>query len=187
MPSEDDETLWTIGHSTKPIEEFVALLEGHGIRLLIDVRTTPYSRHNPQFNSETLAASLKAAGISYRRLPELGGRRKSKPDSLNQGWRNASFRGYADHMQTDEFWSALEELVAYGKKDPTAIMCAEAVPWRCHRSLIADALVSRARTVRHILSSAPANQHSLTSFARVANGLVCYPKASATDTTPLLF
>lgn len=187
MPNNGDETLWTIGHSTRPIEEFVTLLKAHDIRLLIDVRTTPYSRHNPQFNSESLAADLKAAGIVYRHLPELGGRRKPKPDSRNQGWRNASFRGYADYMQTEEFWKALEELMADGKKEPTAVMCAEAVPWRCHRSLISDALVSQGWTVRHILSSAPANQHSLTSFARVANGSVGYPKPSATDPAPLLF
>ncbi len=187
MPGDGDETLWTIGHSTRPIGEFVTLLATHGIRLLIDVRTTPYSRHNPQFNSEALAAGLTAAGVAYRHLPELGGRRKSRPDSVNQGWKHAGFRGYADYMQTEEFWRALEELMAYGKKEPTAVMCAEAVPWRCHRSLISDALVSRGRTVRHILSSAPANQHSLTSFARVENGLIRYPKVSATDPTPLLF
>ena len=116
MRNEEPSSLWTIGHSTRSIEEFLKLLEAHGIRLLIDVRTTPYSRHNPQFNSERLADSLVKAGLRYQHLPTLGGRRKSRPDSVNQGWKNTSFRGYADYMQTDEFWRALEELMAYGKR-----------------------------------------------------------------------
>lgn len=183
MPGDGDETLWTIGHSTRPIGEFVPLLAAHGIRLLIDVRTTPYSRHNPQFNSESLAAGLKAAGVAYRHLPELGGRRKSRPDSVNQGWRHAGFRGYADYMQTDTFAKALEELMADGKQERTAIMCAEAVPWRCHRSLISDALVSRGRTVRHILAPDQADTHRLTPFARLEHGALTYPALPATNPT----
>ncbi len=123
-------SLWTIGHSTRRIEEFIELLQVRGIRLLVDVRTLPYSRRNPQFNTGALAESLVKADLQYQHLPALGGRRKSRSDSVNLGWRSAGFRGYADYMQTDEFWRALEELMAYGKKRPTAIMCAEAVPWR---------------------------------------------------------
>ena len=180
-------SLWTIGHSTRPIEEFIELLQAHGIRLLVDVRTLPYSRRNPQFNTGALAESLVKAGLQYQHLPALGGRRKSRPDSVNLGWRNASFRGYADYMQTDEFWRALEELMAYGKKRPTAIMCAEAVPWRCHRSLIADALVSRGWTVRHILSTAEAQPHQLTSFVNIQNGVLTYPEPNDQPSIPRLF
>lgn len=186
MRNDDEDTLWTVGHSTRPIDELVALLETHGIRLLVDVRTTPYSRHNPQFNSERLAASLVKAGFQYRHRPPLGGRRKGRPDSVNVGWRNASFRGYADYMQTDEFKRAIEELMAAGRKDPTAILCAEAVPWRCHRSLIADALVSRGWTVRHILAPDQADAHRLTPFARLENGLLLYPEGPRAD-EPRLF
>ncbi|MGH7490528.1 MAG: DUF488 family protein, partial [bacterium] len=143
-------TIWTLGHSTRPIDELIGLLRVHQISLLVDVRTVPRSRYNPQFNTDQLALSLRDAGLRYRHLPELGGLRKPKKDSVNDGWRNASFRGYADYMQTDKFQRALEELMAYGTR--TAIMCAEAVPWRCHRSLIADALVSRRWNVRHIMS-----------------------------------
>src|SRR5436853_4555734 len=149
-------SLWTIGHSTRPMEGFIGLLHAHGIHLLVDVRTIPYSRRNPQFNTGALAESLLQACLQYQHLPTLGGRRKSRPDSMNLGWRNASFRGYADYMQTDRFRGALEDLMAYGKERATAIMCAEAVPWRCHRSLIADALVRRGWTVRHVLTTAAA-------------------------------
>jgi len=175
MPNEEPPGLWTIGHSTRPIEEFLTLLETHGIRLLVDVRTVPRSRYNPQFNTDTLAQSLRNAGIRYRHVPGLGGLRKPKKDSLNTGWRNASFRGYADYMQTDEFTRAIEELMAAGKQEPTAIMCAEAVPWRCHRSLIADALVGRGWAVRHIMTSAQANLHHLAEFAVPKNGGLTYP------------
>ena len=139
IPSE----LWTIGHSTRPIDEFIGLLLTHGIRMLVDVRTIPYSRHNPQFHSEALAKSLANSAIQYRHILALGGRRKSRSDSVNVGWRNKGFRGYADYMQAQEFWDALEDLVEIGHRLPVAIMCAEALPWRCHRSLISDALVSR--------------------------------------------
>jgi uncharacterized protein (DUF488 family) len=168
--------LWTIGHSTRPSDEFLALLKAHHIQQLVDVRTIPRSCHNPQFNQETLSRSLNDNGIAYTHRPQLGGLRKPKPDSINTGWRNASFRGYADYMQTDEFWRELEELIADSRLQPTSIMCAEAVPWRCHRSLVADALVSRGWEVRHIMSEAKADQHQLTSFAVVKNGRLRYPK-----------
>lgn len=166
--------LWTIGHSTRPIDEFVSLLKAHGIQQLVDVRTVPRSRHNPQFNTETLAQSLARTAIHYRHAGNLGGLRKSKKDSINTGWRNASFRGYADYMQTDEFRRALDELMAESRLQHTAIMCAEAVPWRCHRNLIADALVTRDWEVQHIMSETKANRHRLTSFATAENGLLCY-------------
>ena len=166
--------LWTIGHSTRPIDEFVSLLKAHGVQRLVDVRTVPRSRHNPQFNTETLAQNLARADIHYRHSGNLGGLRKPKKDSINMGWRNASFRGYADYMQTEEFKRALDELMAESRLQHTAIMCAEAVPWRCHLSLVADALVTRDWEVRHIMSEAKADQHRLTPFAAVKNGLLCY-------------
>lgn len=169
-------TIWTVGHSTRPIGEFTDLLRAHGIALLVDVRTIPRSRYNPQFNTDTLAQSLRDAGLQYRHLPELGGLRKPKKDSINDGWRNTSFRGYADYMQTEEFLNALEDLMAEGRLQPTAIMCAEAVPWRCHRSLIADAMVMRGWEVRHIMSPKNAAPHILTSFAHVEKGTLTYPK-----------
>ena len=175
MPSPPS-TIWTIGHSTRPIDEFIGLLRAHQISLLVDVRTVPRSRYNPQFNTDTLAQSLRDAGFQYRHLPELGGLRKPKKDSLNDGWRNASFRGYADYMQTEEFLNALEALMADSRLQATAIMCAEAVPWRCHRSLIADALVTRGWDVRHIMSPEKATPHVLTSFAHVEKGTLTYPK-----------
>ena len=171
--------IWTIGHSTRPICEFTDLLRAHEICLLVDVRTIPRSRYNPQFNTDTLAQSLREAGLQYRHLPELGGLRKPKKDSFNDGWRNASFRGYADYMQTEEFQRALEELMAYGTDMKTAIMCAEAVPWRCHRSLIADALVSKGWEVRHIMTAEKATPHVLTSFAHFEEGRLTYPKQTS--------
>ena len=169
-------TAWTLGHSTRPIDEFIGLLRAHQISLLVDVRTVPRSCYNPQFNTDTLAQSLRNAGLHYRHLSELGGLRKPKNDSLNEGWRNASFRGYADYMQTEEFQRALEELMAYSTDKKTAIMCAEAVPWRCHRSLIADALVSLGWDIRHIMSPEKATPHVLTSFAHFEKGALFYPK-----------
>jgi uncharacterized protein (DUF488 family) len=169
-------TIWTIGHSTRQIGEFTDLLRAHEIRLLVDVRTIPRSRHNPQFNTDTLAQSLREAELQYRHLPELGGLRKPKKDSFNDGWRNASFRGYADYMQTDKFQRALEELMAYGTDTRTVIMCAEAVPWRCHRSLIADTLVSRGWEVRHIMSPEKVTPHVLTPFALIEKDMLTYPK-----------
>ena len=142
----------TIGHSTRPVEEFIDILTAHGVQLVADVRTIPRSRHNPQFNSDALATSLKAFGISYLHMSGLGGLRHAKKDSLNQGWENASFRGFADYMQTEEFEEGLRELVEAAKEGNTVIMCAEAVPWRCHRSLIADALLVHGIKTQHIMS-----------------------------------
>ena len=176
-------TVWTLGHSTRPIDEFISLLRAHQIGLLVDVRTVPRSRYNPQFNTDTLAQSLRDAELRYCHLPELDGLRKPKKDSINDGWRNASFRGYADYMQTEEFHKALEELLASSRDKNTAIMCAEAVPWRCHRSLIADALVSRGWEVRHIMTETKADPHKLTSFATFEKGTLTYPK----ETNPSLF
>ena len=169
-------SLWTLGHSTRPIDEFIGLLRAHQISLLIDVRTVHRSRYNPQFNTDTLAQSLRDSGLQYGHLPKLGGLRKPKNDSFNDGWRNASFRGYADYMQTEEFLKALEGLMADSRLQPAAIMCAEAVPWRCHRSLIADALVSRGWDIRHIMSPEKATPHVLTSFAHFEKGMLTSPK-----------
>lgn len=179
--------LWTIGHSTRPIGEFLDLLKAHGIQRLADVRTIPRSRHHPQFNTEPLARSLAEAGLSYQHSAGLGGLRKPRRDSINRGWRNESFRGYADYMQTEEFGRALDELLAYPPDERTAIMCAEAMPWRCHRSLIADALVSRSWTVQHILSVSEAHLHRLTPFSKIENGLLTYPAPSEPDASPRLF
>ena len=169
-------SLWTLAHSTRQIDEFIGLLRAHQISLLVDVRTVPRSRYNPQFNTDTLARSLSDTGLQYRHLPKLGGLRKPKNDSLNDGWHNASFRGYADYMQTDEFLNALVELMAESRLQPTAIMCAEAVPWRCHRSLIADALVSRGWDIWHIMSPERATPHTLSSFAHFEKERLTYPK-----------
>lgn len=165
----------TVGHSTHPIEEFIRILEAHGIQRLVDVRTIPRSRRNPQFNRENLPASLKAAAIEYQHMPALGGLRRPRADSINTGWRNASFRGYADYMQTPEFRDNLAKLIEIAGAGSTAIMCAEAVPWRCHRSLIADALVARGIPVREILSATSQRPHELTPFARVEASEVTYP------------
>ncbi len=136
-------TVSTVGHSTHPIDEFIGILQAHGIRRLVDVRTIPRSRRNPQFNRENLPGSLQSAGIEYHHMPGLGGLRHPRKDSMNTGWRNASFRGYADYMQTPEFGENLDRLIDLASDTATAIMCAEAVPWRCHRSLISDALAAR--------------------------------------------
>lgn len=168
-------TLFTIGHSTRSLEEFVAILKAHGICVLADVRTVPRSRHVPQFNTETLGSDLSRTGIEYVHLPLLGGLRKTKPDSTNLAWRNASFRGYADYMQTPAFHEGLDELVRIAATKPTAIMCAEAVPWRCHRSLIADALIARGWQVIDLMSERSAKPHKLTEFAQVEGTRVTYP------------
>jgi uncharacterized protein (DUF488 family) len=168
-------TLFTIGHSTRAIDEFIALLEAHGVRMVVDVRTVPRSRRNPQFGIDVLPASLAAAGIGYKHMESLGGLRRPQRDSPNAGWRNASFRGFADYMQTVEFEAAVEELMATAYEQPTAVMCAEAVPWRCHRSLIADALSARGASVRHIMSREKAEPHRVTPFARVEETRITYP------------
>ena len=167
--------VYTIGHSTRPAQDFVALLAGHGIATLVDVRTIPRSRHNPQFNSDALAATLAGHGIEYVHAPELGGLRKPRKDSNNLGWRNTSFRGYADYMQTPEFHAAVDELITRAEQRPTAIMCAEAVPWRCHRSLVADALMARGVEALEITSETTATPHKMTPFAQVEGDEVTYP------------
>ncbi len=151
------------------------MLRAHGVETLVDVRTVPRSGHNPQFNSDALPAALAAAGIEYLHMPALGGLRRPRKDSPNLAWRNESFRGYADYMQTPEFAAALDRLVELSRARRAAIMCAEAVPWRCHRSLIADALAARGIAVEHIMSEAAAKPHTVTSFARIEDGRVSYP------------
>ena len=136
-------TIYTIGHSTRPMDQFVRLLKAHGIQRVLDVRTIPRSRHNPQYSRERLSPALRRAGVRYRHLPGLGGLRKPRRDSLNLGWRNTSFRGYADYMQSAAFQRSLARCIAIARRERVALMCAEAVPWRCHRSLIADALIAR--------------------------------------------
>ena len=165
----------TIGHSTRTLEEFIRLLQAHGATRVADVRTVPRSRHNPQFNKAALPRALKKAGLGYVHLPGLGGLRHAKRDSLNVGWRNASFRGYADYMQTPEFEQSLEELIGLANQDRIALMCAEAVPWRCHRSLIADALLVRGIRTEDIMSPTRRQVHVLTPFAKVRGTTITYP------------
>lgn len=168
-------TIFTLGHSTLPIADFIARLDAYAVKQLGDVRTVPRSRHNPQFNADALAASLDAAGITYIPMPELGGLRHSHRDSPNKGWRNESFRGYADYMQTDAFAAAVTHLIEMGRERRIAIMCAEAVPWRCHRSLVADALEIRGVPVVEILSDTQWRRHELTPFAKVEGTAITYP------------
>lgn len=176
--SEQNHLILTVGHSTRTIEEFIALLAAHKVKQLVDVRTIPRSRHNPQFNSDQLARSLSGAGIRYLHMGELGGLRHAQRDSINIAWRNLSFRGYADYMQTSGFEKALNELMRLAQKRRTAIMCAEAVPWRCHRSLIADALVVHGIRAEEINSATRVQIHKLTSFAQVAGTVITYPPAT---------
>jgi len=168
-------TILTIGHSTHPIDEFIALLKHYGVEQLVDVRTVPKSRHVPQFNSDALAASLGEQGIGYVHLKTLGGLRHAKKDSVNMGWRNASFRGYADYMSTEEFAPGIDRLVELAKAKRTVIMCAEAVPWRCHRSLIGDALLVRGIAAEDILGATSSRPHRLTEFAKVDGQQITYP------------
>lgn len=170
----------TVGHSNHTIGEFLELLKAHGLERLVDVRTIPRSRHNPQFNRDALAASVRRAHIAYTHLPKLGGLRHARRDSVNAGWQNASFRGYADYMQSREFAAALARLEKLAAHKRCAMMCAEAVPWRCHRSLVADALTVRGYPVEHIMTPARANRHKLTPFARVRGKCVTYPPNRAT-------
>ncbi|HET7630209.1 MAG TPA: DUF488 domain-containing protein, partial [Candidatus Saccharimonadales bacterium] len=163
------------GHSTRDIDEFIGMLDGFKVQRLVDIRTLPGSKRYPQFNQENLSVSLKNAGIDYVYLKDLGGLRKKSADSINLGWRNLSFRNYADYMQTDEFRAALKELVQLADNKTTSIMCAEAVPWRCHRSLVTDALLVRDIEVRHIMASGKANPATLTSFAKVSGVDITYP------------
>ena len=168
----------TIGHSNRPIEEFLGMLTAHGVELLVDVRTVPRSRHNPQFNRETLPRTLAGAGIRYEHMLGLGGLRHAQKDSVNTGWKNLSFRGYADYMQSAEFPENLRRLMKLAESSRTAILCAESVPWRCHRSLIADALTIRGIPVSHIMSETKANPHRLTAFALVEDDRITYPVES---------
>ncbi len=168
-------TVLTIGHSTRSIEMFIETLQAHGVKRLVDVRTIPRSRHNPQFNRDALPETLLQAGIGYTHMEELGGLRHARKDSLNTGWHNASFRGFADYMQTPEFETGLKTLIQAAKREQVAIMCAEAVPWRCHRSLIGDALEARGIAVKDIMSANRTQTHELTSFARVKGAHVTYP------------
>jgi uncharacterized protein (DUF488 family) len=165
----------TIGHSTRTLDEFIQLLQAHGATCVVDVRTVPRSRHNPQFNQASLPRSLKKAGMKYVHLPGLGGLRHAKRDSPNAGWRNASFRGYADYMQTPEFARSLEELILLANQEQIVLMCAEAVPWRCHRSLIADALLVRGFRTEDIMSLTRRQVHALTAFAKVRGATITYP------------
>ena len=167
--------LLTIGHSTHPIDEFIELLKHHGVKEIVDVRTVPKSRHCPQFNADTLEKSLRQARIRYTHIAKLGGLRHGRKDSINLGWRNASFRGYADYMQTQDFSEGLAELIRIARSRKTAIMCAEAVPWRCHRSLIADAMSVKVWQVRDIMNSTAPAEHRLTPFLKMADGQLTYP------------
>lgn len=174
-------TIFTLGHSTLSIEAFIALLDAYAIRTVCDIRTVPRSRHNPQFNADTLGETLASHGIAYQPMPTLGGLRHARKDSLNTGWHNKSFRGYADYMQTPEFSGAVDELIAIGRTSRTAIMCAEAVPWRCHRSLVADALEVRGVEAIEILSQTSWRLHKLTPFAHVDGTDIIYPAPPVTD------
>ncbi|MGA7911081.1 MAG: DUF488 domain-containing protein [Candidatus Dormiibacterota bacterium] len=182
--------LLTIGHSTRSLDELVELLHQHGVELLVDVRSVPASRRMPHFARASLERSLPAHRIAYLHMPELGGLRKPNAASINTGWRNVSFRGYADYMQTIEFWRGIDRLMSLPSRrsahlpvhGEVAIMCAEAVPWRCHRSLVSDALTIRGCQVSHITGKAEPARHSLTPFARVENGRITYPPP---DTLPI--
>jgi uncharacterized protein (DUF488 family) len=171
--------MFTIGHSTLPIDTFLAILKDNGVRWLVDIRTIPKSRHNPQFAQENLEQSLKTTGIDYRWQKSLGGLRHALKDSINTGWRNASFRGYADYMQTHDFAVAMDELLSASPHAQTTVMCAEAVPWRCHRSMVADALIVRGVEVEDIYYDAKGRSrrepHALTSFAKVKGNRLWYP------------
>ena len=172
--------MFTVGHSTLPIERFIALLQTYGVKRLVDIRSIPRSRHNPQFNDTSLAESLTARRIEYAHIQALGGLRRAHKDSPNTGWRNKGFRGYADYMQGEEFRDALETLIRMSRQKRAAIMCAEAVPWRCHRSLVADALIVRGIPVVEILSESSYRMHKLTPFARVEGTRITYPSGQAT-------
>jgi uncharacterized protein (DUF488 family) len=171
-------TVFTIGHSTHTLEEFIKIIEKFKIEEIVDVRTIPRSRHNPQFNKETLPTSLLSAGIGYMHIAGLGGLRHTKVDSPNKGWSNASFRGYADYMQTSDFEESLNTLIGMVKKEQVAVMCAESLPWRCHRSLIADALLVRGFKVEHIMNKGKSLKHTLTPWIKVDGTKITYPTAS---------
>jgi uncharacterized protein (DUF488 family) len=172
------DTIWTIGHSTRPIEEFTAALHAHGIKLLADVRLLPGSKRYPHFNNDALAAALAQCGIAYEHFRDLGGRRRPRPDSQNTAWRNEAFRGYADHMETPVFEAAIARLLeSAAAVGPTALMCAEAVWWRCHRGLVSDYLKVRGVEVLHIVDGKKAEPHPFTSAATVVDGRLSYAAA----------
>lgn len=175
MGVEAYKTVFTVGHSTRTLNEFVNLLETYEVTLVTDVRSVPRSRHNPQFNKESLPDSLKLADIKYVHMPDIGGLRRPKSDSLNTAWKNKGFRGYADYMQTKEFTEQLLNLIALARENTIAIMCAEALPWRCHRSLISDALVVRQVKVKHILCTDNIVEHRLSEWAHVEGTKITYP------------
>jgi len=170
----DSGRLFTVGHSNHPLERFLALVTAHGVLRVIDVRRFPVSRKWPHFDAAALSRELAAAGIGYAGLPELGGRRRPRPDSPHTAWRNEAFRGYADFLDTPEAEAGLERLEGLAREMPSAVLCAEALPWRCHRSLLADALVARGWTVRDILSEREIREHELPAFARVEGGRIIY-------------
>jgi uncharacterized protein (DUF488 family) len=172
--------IFTVGHSTRSIDQLVKILRAHGVERLIDVRSIPRSRHNPQFNRETLSRALHNRRLGYRHMKSLGGLRHSRPDSINTGWQNASFRGFADYMQTPLFEDALDRLIELAEQKPTVIMCAEAVPWRCHRSLIADALTARGYKVQDIMSATSARPHIISPLAKIRGRQVTYPEQQTT-------
>ena len=168
-------TVYTVGHSTHSLDDFFELLRAYSIERLVDVRTVPRSRHNPQFNHDTLGTFLCNRRIGYRHMKDLGGLRHARADSSNTGWHNASFRGFADYMQTPQFIEAVTELIELAKEKTTVIMCAEAVPWRCHRNLLSDALTARNIKVKHILTETSITNHELTPFAHLDGYVVTYP------------
>ncbi|HEV7705165.1 MAG TPA: DUF488 domain-containing protein [Gemmatimonadaceae bacterium] len=174
MPLQPPATLWTVGHSTHPIDELLDILGAHGITRIADVRRFPGSRAHPQFNPDVLAASLAERGIAYTPMLQLGGRRKPRPDTTHTAWRNEAFRGYADYMDTPEFAAAAEELAALARVDNVAAMCAEGVWWRCHRSMIADYFKASGWTVLHILGMGEAKEHPYTAVAKVEGGKLTY-------------
>ena len=180
LKSSEPLVIMTIGHSTRPVAEFIHLLKAHDVKRLVDVRTIPRSRHNPQFNRDQLSPALHSARLHYRYMPGLGGFRHARLDSINIAWQNASFRGFADYMQTSEFKNSLGALIELAKLEQIAIMCAEAVPWRCHRSLIADALLARGVEAREITSATRARPHTLTPWGRVNGTRVTYPGERST-------
>jgi uncharacterized protein (DUF488 family) len=173
--SENSLVIFTIGHSTHSMQDFITLLKKHSISKVADIRTIPRSKHVPQFNQDTLSQSLRAASIGYIHMETLGGLRKPKKDSPNKAWRNPSFRGFADYMQTQDFEKGLEQLVQLAQRDHVVILCAEALPWRCHRSLIADALLTRGISVQHIMPTGMLQTHALTPWAKIQGKRVTYP------------
>ncbi|MCW4004216.1 MAG: DUF488 domain-containing protein [Candidatus Bathyarchaeota archaeon] len=175
MAKEPATVVYTVGHSTRTLDEFIELLQAYAVALVVDVRTVPRSRHNPQFNKETLPATLKPFGIRYIHMPEIGGLRRPKPDSVNLAWKNSSFRGYADYMQTKEFTDNLLKIIALARENRLALMCAEALPWRCHRNLISDALVVRHVKVEHIIGKDSTINHELNEMAHVEGTKITYP------------